>query len=273
VQTGSGGAQWLIREGGRIGDFYGWKALGVYAYDQSNAFNDSWQQLTPNFDTQGNFTGYTLNGKTYTGTVHHLHNNGTLQKGGDVHFANPSGDSTISDADEQFLGNAQPKFYAGMVNTFTYKNWSLTVGLNTVWGNYIYNEKAYTLDNYSTHWIAPQPYVIEHAWAKPGDVTDVPEVSRGKKTGNMIYNSRFIENGSFIRVSNARLVYNLNADMAKKLKMKSLSIYLFSTNLATWTNYTGYDPEFSSSNVLELGLDTGKYPKRRELGLGINANF
>jgi hypothetical protein len=55
--------------------------------------------------------------------------------------------------------------------------------------------------------------------------------------------------------------------------MKSLSIYLFSTNLATWTNYTGYDPEFSSSNVLELGNDTGKYPKRRELGLGINANF
>jgi TonB-linked SusC/RagA family outer membrane protein len=276
VQTGSGGAQWLIREGGKIGDFYGWKALGVYAYDQSNAFaveGKKWIPLTPVFDAQGNFTGYTKDGKTYTGDVHRLYNNGTLQTGGDVHFANPSGDSTISDADQQFLGNAQPKFYAGMVNTFTYKNWSLTVGLNTVWGNDIYNEKAYTLDNYGTHWIAPQPYVIVHAWSKPGDRTDVPEVSRGKKTGNMIFNSRFIENGSFIRVSNARLVYNLSPELAGRLKMKSLSVYLFSTNLATWTNYTGYDPEFSSSNVLELGNDTGKYPKRRELGLGINANF
>lgn len=276
IQTGSGGAQWLIRVGGKLGDFYGWKALGVFPYDESNAFavdGKNWAQLTPVFDNQGNFTGYTLDGKTYTGTVHHLYNNGLLQKGGDVHFANPSGDSVISDADAQILGNAQPKFYSGFVNTFTYKNWSLTLGFNTVIGGDIYNEAAYTLDNYGTHWIAPQPYVIVHAWSKPGDVTDVPEISRGKKTGNMIFNSRFIENGSFIRFSNARLVYNLPQAVTHKIRMQNMSIYLFGTNLATWTNYTGYDPEFSSSNVLELGNDTGRYPRERQLGLGISANF
>jgi TonB-linked SusC/RagA family outer membrane protein len=276
VATGSGGAQWLIRVGGRIGDFYGWKALGVYPYDQSNAFavnGTKWTQLTPEFDNQGNFSGYTLDGKTYTGTVHQLYNNGVLQTGGDVHFANPSGDSTISDADEQILGNAQPKFYSGFINTFTYKNWSLTVGFNTVIGNDIYNEAAQVLDNYGTSLIAPQPYVIVNAWSKPGDVTDVPEISRRNKTGNMIFNSRFIENGSFVRLSTARLVYTLNSNVTHRLKMSGMSIYLFGTNLLTWTNYTGYDPEFSSSNPLQLGDDTGRYPRERQLGLGINANF
>lgn len=276
VQTGPDAAQWLIRVGGKLGDFYGWKALGVFPYDQSNAFTvdgKKWTQLTPVFDNQGDFTGYTLDGKTYTGEVHHLYNNGLLQKGGDVHFANPSGDSVLSDADEQVLGNAQPKYYTGFINTFSYKNWSLTLGFNTVIGGDIYNEAAYALDNYGTHWIAPQPYVIVHAWSKPGDVTDVPEISRGKKTGNMIFNSRFIESGSFVRFSNARLVYNLSSNTAHKLKMQSLMIYLFGTNLATWTNYTGYDPEFSSSNVLELGEDRGRYPRERQLGIGINANF
>lgn len=89
----------------------------------------------------------------------------------------------------------------------------------------------------------------------------------------MIFNSRFIESSSFVRFSNARLVYNLSSNTAHKLKMQSLMIYLFGTNLATWTNYTGYDPEFSSSNVLELGEDRGRYPRERQLGIGINANF
>lgn len=276
VQTGSGGAQWLIREGGKLGDFYGWKAKGVYSYSESNAFEvsgNTWTPLTPEFDAQGVFQGYTLDGKTYTGEVHHKYNNGLLQTGGDIQFENPSGDSTLSDADEQILGNAQPKFYAGMINTFTYKNFSVTLGFNTVWGFDIYNEKAYALDNYGTHWIAPDPYTIINAWSKPGNVTTVPEISRGNKTGNMIFNSRFIEDGSFIRFSNARINYNISPSLAKKLRMQSLGIYLFATNLATWTNYSGYDPEFSSSNVLQIGDDTGKYPKRRELGLGINANF
>ncbi len=267
------GGKWLIQEGGKLGDFYGWKELGVYAYDQSNAYDDNWNQLTPVFNAQGTFTGYTQNGKTYTGTVHQLYGNGVLLRGGDVEFANYNKDSVIDDADRVILGNAQPTFYAGLINTFTYKNFSLTFAFNTSWGGKIYNNAAYTLDNYATSNIIPQPYVIYHAWSKQGDVTTVPEVSRRGKTGNFRVDDNFLEDGSFIRLANARLAYNLSPSITSKIKMKGLSVYLFGTNLLTWTKYSWYDPEFSSSNVLNLGQDNGRYPRRREFGFGIDANF
>jgi hypothetical protein len=86
------------------------------------------------------------------------------------------------------------------------------------------------------------------------------------------YNSLYLEDGSFIRLTSARLNYALPGNIAKKWRLNNANIFLYGSNLMTWTNYTWYDPEFSSDG-LRIGLDNGKYPKRREVGVGINVNF
>jgi TonB-dependent starch-binding outer membrane protein SusC len=280
--TGEGGnAGWLIQEGGRLGDFYGWEAQGVYAYDESNAYEVSYvngekilgQMLTPVFDAGGAFTGYTLDGKPYGGEVGSLYNKGSKLRGGDVIFVNTNADSLVDDRDRMVIGNAQPDFYAAVINTFRYKQFSLSFTFNTMWGHQIYNNAAQTLDNYGTTHIIPRPATIYAAWTKQGDITDVPEISRRQTTGNFKMNTRFLEDGSFIRLSYLRLTYALRPQLAKKIFAQGLNAYVYSTNLLTWTNYSWFDPEFPSNDPLQMGQDNGRYPRRREVGLGININF
>lgn len=280
--TGEGGnAGWLIREGGKLGDFYGWQAQGVYAYDQSNAYEVTYvngerkagQMLTPVFDASGNFSGYTLNGKPYNGEVTSMYNKGSKLRGGDVIFANLNADTLIDDRDRMIIGNAQPDFYAAIINTFRYKQFSLSFTFNTMWGHEIYNNAAQTLDNYGTTHIIPRPATIYAAWTKQGDVTDVPEISRRQTTGNFKMNTRFLEDGSFIRLSYLRLTYSAKPQIAKMIFAQGLNAYVYGSNLLTWTNYSWFDPEFPSNDPLQMGQDNGRYPRRREFGLGVNVNF
>ena len=270
-ETFISGDKWLVQEGGRLGDFYGYKYLGVYAYDQSNAYTDNWERLTPVFD-DNRFVGYTFNGQKYEGTVHRMYGNGQLLKGGDVEYDNLRKDSVIDDADRTIIGRAQPKFYAGWINNLSYKNFTLSFTFNVSWGADIYNNAAATLNNYNTTHIIPQPYVIYNAWQKPGDVTDVPRVKSNTAWNHRI-STRYLEDGSFIRLSYVKLMYALNLNWLQKIKVKGAGVYIWGSNLATWTNYSWYDPEFSSSNALQMGQDNGRYPRRREVGLGLNINF
>ncbi|WP_143307601.1 SusC/RagA family TonB-linked outer membrane protein [Chitinophaga vietnamensis] len=267
------GDKWLIREGGRLGDFYGFVYKGVYQYDESNAYNDGWEQLTPIFDANQKFTGeYQLNGQKYTGVVHHMYGNGNLLKGGDVIYANPVKDSVIDDADRTVIGNAQPKFYAGWINNLTYKNFTLSFTFNITMGGKIYNAAAAALNDYATSNIIPQPYVIYHAWRKPGDITDVPRVDKSTAWNHRV-STRYLEDASFIRLSYVKLMYAFNPALVRRARIKGAGMYVYASNLITWTNYSWYDPEFSSDNALQLGQDNGRYPRRRELGLGININL
>ncbi|MCW3467970.1 SusC/RagA family TonB-linked outer membrane protein [Chitinophaga nivalis] len=266
------GDKWLVREGGRLGDFYGFRYQGVYQYDQSNAYNDDWEQLSPVFD--GNrFTGeYTLNGQKYTGQVHRMYGNGNLLKGGDVIYENANKDSVIDDADRRIIGNSQPTFYAGWINNLTYKNFTLSFTFNLQWGNQVYNNAAAGLNNYTTTHVIPQPYVIYNAWRKQGDITDVPRVDKSTAWNHRI-STRYLEDASFIRLSYVKLMYTFQQRWLQRVKMKGAGVYLYGSNLITWTNYSWYDPEFSSANALQMGQDNGRYPRRRELGLGINIHF
>ena len=271
----AGSAGWLIQEGHPLGDFYGWKQTGVYAYDQSNAYNDNWDQLTPNFDKNGAFTGYTFQGKPYTGAVHSLYGRGIKLQGGDAIFANITKDSVIDNNDRTILGNGQPKFYFSVMNTLRYKQFSLSFTFNSQWGNKIYNNAAQTLDNYSTSNVIPQPNAIYQMWQKPGDITNVPAYPKNGRgaVGNIRMSNRFLEDGSFIRLAYAQLNYSLPAKVAGKLFSQGINAYLYGTNLLMWTNYTWFDPEIVTTNPLNIGQDGGSYPRRRELGLGLNIFF
>ena len=268
----AGNAAWLIQAGQPLGNFYGWKQLRVYPYDQSNAYNDNWQPLTPVFDKNGVFQGYTFQSKPYTGNVHSLYGKGVKLKGGDVEYYNVNKDSAIDNNDRMILGNAQPKFFFAVMNTIRYHQFSLSFTFNTQWGNKVYNNAAQTLDNYATSNIIPQPYVIDHMWRKQGDITQVPAYLK-TSVGDVRMSDRFLEDGSFIRLAYAQLNYTIPPAITRKMFAQSASAYIYGSNLLMWTNYTWYDPEIISTNPLQMGQDNGGYPRRRELGLGLNIFF
>jgi TonB-dependent starch-binding outer membrane protein SusC len=269
------GNKWLIREGGKIGDFYVWKNLGVYQWDESNAYDANGSKLSPDLDATGKPTGtYTLDGKPYTGTINRKSRNGFVLQGGDTEWQDVNNDGIIDEQDKVIAGNGLPDYFYGIGSTLTYKNWSLNFLFNGQVGNDIYNNVRNAQNNFSSTYTPPIWDAALYSWHQPGDVSQYPYFQRKDTRGSIStgYNSLYIEDGSFLRLSSVRLAYTLGARTASKIKMKSAQLYVYGNNLLTWTDYSWYDPEFSSSG-LNIGEDNGKYPKRRELGAGININF
>src|SRR5690606_19537340 len=107
---------------------------------------------------------------------------------------------------------------------------------------------------------------------KQGDISIYP------RSGNYAYNQReissiYVEDASFIRLRNAKLSYELPQELYSKLKVNGLSVYAYGNNLLTWTNYRWFDPEISPGSPLTMGKDSGRYPRNREIGFGVNINF
>jgi len=274
------GNKWYAEEGGRIGNFYGWRNLGVYAWDESNAYNDNWEKLTLVLDDQGKpmyrdgKAVYTFNGNDYQGIVHQLYAPDGKLKGGDAEWLNNKKDSLINDEDRMILGNATPDFYFGLMQTFRYKRFTLNVLFNGSFGGEVYNALLQR-QNYPTNTGAGSPDMVYNVWRKPGDVAKYPNYVERNNRGNMKtnQNSLYIEDATFVRLSSARLAYTFDPQLINRLKMKGLTAFVYGSNLLTWTNYRGYDPEFSTNNPLTPGEDDGRYPRRREFGFGVNINF
>ena len=270
------GNKWYVEEGGRVGSFYGWKNLGVYRWDASNAYSENGERLEPvNVSADGKTAEYyTLNGQQYSGTIRKMLAPEGVLLGGDTQWRDVNGDFLINDSDRHIIGNAQPDFYFGFYNNLSYKSISLSFLFNGSFGGEVYNTLQYNA-NYPSATGAGSPMVVYNSWRRQGDEAILPyyvnRASRGslKQHGNSLY----IEDASFIRLSSMRLTYSVPQRFLKNIFVKRISGFIWGSNLVTWTNYTGYDPEFSANNPLTPGDDTGKYPKRRELGLGLNVNF
>lgn len=285
-------AIWYVGEGKEAGNFYGYKYLGIYEYDESNAYTADYRtRLTPQFqrDAQGNviiqknmkpiLTGYkTPDGKAYTGDVKQLTTNGFVSKGGDVIWENlPDGkgelNGNIGNEDRQIIGYGQPRWSLGWSNTLNYKRLALSFTFYGNFGNSIYNENRRNLASFSNSNTTPEPHFIRNMWKYPGQITD--SYLGGDKTADNFRrgNSQFLEDGSFVRLQTARLVYSLPPHLLRRLHMQQLNVSVYGNNLLTWTDYTGFDPEVSQRSVLKPGEDPGKYPRRREVGLGLNVTF
>ncbi|WP_447639955.1 MULTISPECIES: TonB-dependent receptor [Chitinophagaceae] len=187
-------------------------------------------------------------------------------------------DSTIGlqTSDMKVIGNPNPNYTFGFTNTFQYKNWDLTVFLQGVQGNKvlnatrIYSEGMWELRNQTT--------AVLNRWRKPGDITNVPRPDYNNDDEpfgnyNSQVSSRFIEDGSYIRLKSINLGYRFQP---KKVSFwTSAKVYFTAENLITWTKYSGYDPEvnaFGNSNTVQ-GVDFGSYPQTRNYIVGINVTF
>lgn len=271
------GDLWWMQEGGRIGDFYGYKYINVFQYDESNAFAEgSWQQLTPVFENGVFQNKYLLNGTEYTGKVlQKTLPNGKPFRGGDINWEEPEGsrDGIIDDNDRMIIGNALPDVTGGLSTQFTYKDWSLFISFYYSLGGEIYNFGEHNRNMFKYTGTTPSPDVIYNTWLKQGDIALYPRPYNDEYDNARYANSFYVEDGSFIRLQNVRLSYNLPKNWCRKCGVKGINLYAFVNNALTWTKYSGFDPEFSTSDPLQIGRDNYRYPKKREYGVGMSVNF
>lgn len=193
---------------------------------------------------------------------------------GEVKYRNLDNDPTsISLTDRTIIGDVNPDYTFGFTNNVSYKNFDLSVFINGVQGNDIVNmNTAFNGNIGSSKNISTA--VLEGAWAegKDNSMATGPKVER-QFWRSLLFSRRFIEDGSFVRIKNLAIGYNLPATLIKGIR--STRIALGVNNLYTFTNYSGFDPEINSygDNPALFGVDLGGYPNSRTYYLSIRCGF
>jgi TonB-linked SusC/RagA family outer membrane protein len=177
------------------------------------------------------------------------------------------------------IGDANPNFIYGLTNSFTYKNFTLDLFIQGVASNEIMNATRILTESMALS--MNQAATVLDRWRNPGDITDMPGITPND-WANSNPSTRYLENGSYLRVKSLTLGYTINPQALAKLKITRFMIYFTAENLLTFTKYTGFDPEvsaFSSSQEgttnqnTALGVDYGTYPQSRDFVLGLKISF
>lgn len=202
---------------------------------------------------------------------------------GDPHYADINNDGKINKLDTTLIGNSMPKFIFGWNNQFTYKNFDLFVQVQGKQGNDIFNVARIALE-------APDGTSARllNRWTPQNQNSDIPgiiddrtredahlinKISFPPSTGNTT--SRWVEDGSYIRLKNVTLAYNFSKSLINKISLTNLKVYVSATNLLTITKYKGFDPEVSSynGNDAQIGSDYNNYPQSKIFNIGINLSL
>ena len=279
-----GPSDYLVAVGQPIGLMYGYKTVGLYQVDDflldddGNFLLDSKgkYQLKPgvariqNKDVEPGFWKYQDNGGE----------------------TDADGNPIITEDDKQVIGNANPKFYGGITNNFSYKGFDLSIFLNFSYGNDIFNAtKFYNSLIAQANRTGMAMFDSNHRWITVGSdgqtITDpavLANVNAGKTVAqiNNLQNgdkstihSWAIEDGSFLRINNITLGYTLPKKLIRKVRLSTVRFYVTANNLYTWTKYTGFDPEVSTRNTSGLtpGVDWSSYPRSRSFVFGLNVGI
>ncbi|HAO49270.1 MAG TPA: SusC/RagA family TonB-linked outer membrane protein [Runella sp.] len=219
----------------------------------------------------GSFYGYVTNGLYQTTDELTALSDPQARKPGDRKYADLNGDKKIDDNDRTIIGRAQPKFLGGISNSFSYKGFELTLFLQGVYGNKILNANRFELEYLNG--TNNQDRDMLNRWTPTNTNTDIPRASTTRPANRI--SSRQIEDGSYLRLKNAQLAYNLPASVIKALNIQSFRVYVTAQNYLTWTKYSGYDPEVNrfGQDSRSQGFDYSSYPAAKTLLLGINVGF
>lgn len=204
---------------------------------------------------------------------------------GNAVYEDVDGNGVMNYADRKIIGNTEPNFVGGLTNTFTYKQFDLSAFMYFTQGNDILNMQSFFLVHGGTqNGIGFDPRQLER-WQKPGDITDIPRMSKytqdpeqnnsasNNYTGQVAnLSSRYLEDGSFLRLRNVSLGYTLPSSVASRLKLNRVKATFSATNLWTLSNYRGLDPEVSaqSTNQNTAGYDWATVPQPRTFEFILN---
>lgn len=224
----------ILREGEAVGSFFGYVYEGVY--QQGDTF---------------------IPGGAFETTP------------GGEKFADLNKDGILNDKDRRIIGNPNPDYNFGLNNDFSFQNFSLNVFFQGALGGDVLNLGKAQMDLLAGNYNATTDAL--NRWTPTNTNTNIPKATAGRSYRT---SSRFVEDGSYIRLKNVSFGYDLPSVLNDKLKFSSARIYISGQNLLTYTKYSGVDPEvaFNSSNT-NLGLDFGSYPNTISWTIGLNLRF
>ena len=249
---------YILREGEEVGLFWGYEYAGVY---QGGDIPEGTALISASYDEDGNpIAGEPL---FY-----------------EVEDEEGAVDGEITSDDRQIIGNPNPDFTWGLTNNFSYKNFDFSIFLQGSHGGEIFNMTNVQLYNGDANTL--QDY-YENAWTPTNTDTDDPRV--GNSSFREI-SSRFVEDGSYIRLKNISVGYNLPKKLTSKYGIENLRLTVSAQNLLTFTNYSGLDPEVNYSGAdggtskgdnttdnTVRGFDFGNYPTVRSFSVSLNLTF
>jgi TonB-dependent starch-binding outer membrane protein SusC len=266
-QGSDGIPDYLVKVGAPTGLMYGFETDGFYKVEDFN-YNTTTQVYTikPGIPTT------TINGSPQPGVLK---------------WKDTNGDGIITPDDRTVIGNANAKFTGGWNNQFTYKNFDVSVFVNFVYGNDIYNaNKVEWTDgsflNLNMLNITKDRWTnINAAGQVVKDPTELAALNANAKIWAPVRTQRWwlhswaIEDGSYLRFNNLTVGYTLPKAISMKAKISSFRLYATVNNLGTITNYTGYDPDVTArrSDPLTPGVDFAAYPRSRTWIFGVNVSF
>lgn len=189
-------------------------------------------------------------------------------------FEDTNNDGKITADDRQVLGNSQPKFTYGFTNTFAYKGFELTAFFQGVQGNNLVNLTLVNADiigGGAGRDNRPKDYVA-NVWT-PTNTVNAKYGIPGSNQATVL-TDRMVEDGSYLRLKTARLAYDVPVARLNQKFFRTAKVYVSGTNLLTFTNYSGFDPEVNSIGGIEYaGYDRLAYPNVRTFLVGVNLGF
>ncbi|MDP9079584.1 MAG: TonB-dependent receptor [Bacteroidota bacterium] len=254
--------------GGSIGEFYGYQTLGIY----KNA---------------ADFAKYPALMQNGGGSIPITNGSGGVWVG-DVIFKDNNHDGKIDANDQTALGSPLPKVQYGINNTFSYKNFDLTVFMTGEYGNKVVNQVKVNGDDPNQNFgyfqaVSNYAHIgLISATGSASDInnvfitnpqTNITRISQSSGNQNTIFSDRYVEDGSFLKCKSIALGYSFSQSILSKIHLRSLRVYANVTNVFTITKYTGYDPEIGSWNPLLAGMDNGYYAQPRVITIGANISL
>jgi len=240
-----------------IGEFYGYKVLGVVK-------------------TQAQLEYLATHPQNVTGTSPQVVSNaqGNTIWLGDLQYTDTNNDGKVDANDQIPLGSPNPDFTYGFTNTFTYKDFDLSVFFYGSYGGKILDVLEYETAGLNGLY-QNQLASTANFWTPSNPNSNIPAPRGGLGNPNLVMSDRFLESASYLRLQNVRLGYNLPTRWAKHLAMSNLKVYVSGQNLFVITKYPGLDPEIGAfnQNPLISNVDMGRYPSPRIFIVGVNAQF
>jgi TonB-linked outer membrane protein, SusC/RagA family len=243
----------ISRIGGPLGQIYGYISEGLYQYEDYDKLPNGTYVLKPHI----------------SGSVVQI---GRGVAPGAEKYRDINGDGMITDDDKTVIGNGYPIHTGGWSNNFRYKNFDLNIFFQWSYGNDIINANRIWFTGgeitYRSN-LGPQNAFAEYAnrWTPTNTNTDIAKIGSNAN----VYSTRYVEDGSYIRLKTFNLGYRLPSKLLSKHKIRALRVFVSASNLFTLTKYKGYDPEVSTySSGLSPALDYSSYPRPITITGGIN---
>lgn len=193
---------------------------------------------------------------------------------GEIQFEDVNGDGEFTpSADRRIVGNANPDFFGGLTNNLSYKGFDLMFMFQFSYGNDQLNWSRFFMEHGGSRSTNFSDSQLDR-WQQPGDVTEVPKMSAGNYASDL-RPSRFVEDGSYLRLKNLSLGYTLPAGLVDKLSLSSARFYISGQNILTFTNYSGLDPEVTATadTSLTQGVEFFTTPSPRVWMAGFNISI